>query len=157
MGDENAKQAAQEYLATRMTEEGQLYEEKMNREAAVALAPKVWKRVADTVVAQCKEWNAVTKEQTLTCKETALGDLRVWCAGRNQQMTVHFDSKKGVVTIKNTARLEHETDVIMRIEGYATESGRDARLVRNEEIVNLEMLLLGELRILSGLGRRANG
>jgi hypothetical protein len=157
MGDESTKRAAEEYLAARLAEEGQSYEDKLNREAAVALAPRVWKRVAETVVAKCNEWNAITKEQTLTCKETALGDLRVWCAGKPHVMTVHYDSKMRSVTLKNTARPEHEKDMILTIEGYATGAGRDARLVRNNQPANLDVLILGELRVLVGLNRQTNG
>jgi hypothetical protein len=156
MGDEITKRAAEEYLATKLAEEGQSREEKLNGEAAVALAPQVWKRSAATVVAKCSEWNAVTKEQSLTCKETALGDLRISCAGRSQLMTVQYDSKKRLITIKNTARPEHEKDAVLRIEGYATDFGRDARLVRNNEIINFDMLIVGELRVLAGLSRKTN-
>jgi hypothetical protein len=157
MPDESTKQAAQEFLAARLSEEGQSHEDKLNMEAAIALAPKVWKRFANTVTATCKEWNEVTQEQTLTCKETILGDLRIWCAGRTQQMTVHYDSGRRLITIKNTAREEHEPEVILGIAGYATVSGREARVVRNDQPVNIEMLILGQLRVLAGLSRRAEG
>jgi hypothetical protein len=156
MGDEITKRAAEEYLAAKLAEEAQTEEHKLNREAAVALAPQVWRRSAATVVAKCNEWNAVTKEQSLTCKETALGDLRISCAGRTQLMTVQYDSTKRLITIRNTARLEHEKDVILRVEGYATGSGRDARLMRNDEIINFDMLIVGELRVLAGLSRKIN-
>jgi len=155
MRDESTRQAAQEYLDTRLTEEGQSSEDRLNTEAAVALAPVVWKRVLETLAAMCEEWNSITKEQTLTCKETVLGDLRIRCAGRSQQLIVHFESKKGFVKIENSAREEHEPEVILLIQGYPTDSGREAHLVRNNEPVNLEMLLLGQLRVLSGLSRRA--
>ncbi len=72
-------------------------------------------------------------------------------------MTVHYDSRKLLVTVKNAGRLEHEKDVILRIEGYRTgadRDDRDARLVRNNEPVNMEMLILGELRVLTGIGRQ---
>jgi hypothetical protein len=157
MPDKSTKQAAQEFLAARLSEEGQSHEDKLNREAAITLAPKVWKRFADTVMATCKEWNEVTQEQSLTCKETILGDLRIWCAGRTQHMTVHYDSGKRLITIKNTAREAHEPEVILGIAGYATESGREARAVRNDQPVNVEMLILGQLRVLAGLSRRAEG
>ncbi len=157
MGDESTKRAAQEYLAARLAQEGQSYEDKLNREAAVALAPRVWKRVTETVIAKCNEWNAITKEQTLTCKETMLGDLRVWCAGKSHVMTVHYDSKMRLITLKNTARPEHEKDMILSIEGYSIAGGRDARLVRNNEPANLDVVILGELRVLVGLGRQTNG
>ena len=154
MGDESAKRAAQEYLAGKLSAEGQRHESQLNREAAEKLGPAVWKTVADTVIAQCREWNGIANEQTFTCRETMLGDLRVLCAGRSQQMVVHFDSRKLLVIIKNSARLEHEKDVVLFVEGYATESGRDARLMRNEEPVNLSLLITGELRVLAGLSRQ---
>src|SRR5258708_35637128 len=62
MGDESRKRAAQEYLAARLAQEGQSYEDKLNREAAVVLAPRVWKQVTEIVIAKCNEWNAITKE-----------------------------------------------------------------------------------------------
>lgn len=157
MADESTKQAAQEFLAARLSEEGQAHEDKLNAEAAVMFAPAVWKRFADTVVTTCKEWNAVTQEQSLTCKETILGDLRIWCVGRSYLMTVHYDSKKRLITIQNTAREEHEPEVILGIAGYATDSGREARVVRNNQPVNVPMLILGQLRVLAGLSRKAEG
>jgi hypothetical protein len=159
MRDESTKQAAQEYLAAKLTEEEQIYEEKHNLATAVARSPLVWKRVKEVVFAQCSEWNAVTQEETLTCKETAIGDLRIWCAARSKQVTVHYDSEKLLIKVKNTGRLEHEKDVVLRIEGYRTGSDRDdrdARLIRNELPVNLDMLILGELRVLTGIGRQRN-
>ena len=157
MRDESTKQAAQEYLAAKLTEEEQAYEAKLNAETAVARAPLVWKRVKEAIFGQCSEWNVVTQEETLTCKETSIGDLRIWCAAKSKQMTVHYDSKKLLVTIKNAGRLEHEKDVILRIEGYRTGSDgeeRDARLMRNELPVNIDMLLLAELRVLTGMKRQ---
>jgi len=155
MGDESAQRAAEEYLAAKLSEEGQNHENKLNAEAAVALAPSVWKNLAHTITAKCQEWNTITKEQTLTCKETILGDLRIWCAGKPYQMTVHYDSGKHLVTIKNTARPEHEPDMILSIEGYPTDSGRGARLVRNDQPANLDALIVTQLRILTGLDRQA--
>jgi hypothetical protein len=55
MADESAKRAAQEFLAAKLSEEGQRYENKVNLEAAIALGPKVWKKLADTVIANCRE------------------------------------------------------------------------------------------------------
>jgi hypothetical protein len=108
------------------------------------------------VLAHCRELNAVTGEQSLTCKETALGDLRIRCGGREcYQRFVHYDPSTRLVSIKNTARPENEPDTILRIEGYATEEGRNAHLVRNNEPVNLDLLVLGRLRVLAGLSRRA--
>jgi hypothetical protein len=152
--DESTKQAAQEYLAARITEEDQKYEDERNRTAAVAGALQVWKRFKDATVAQCNVWNTVTQEETLACRETLVGDLRIWCAARSKQMTVQYDSKKLLITVKNAGRLENENDLILRIEGYRTDSGRDARLMRNDQPVNMDMLILGELRVLAGIGRQ---
>jgi hypothetical protein len=156
MRDESTKQAAQEYLAAKLLEEEQRLQEKLNLATAIARAPLVWKGVKETIFAKCTEWNAVTQESTLTCKETPIGDLRIWCADRSKQMTVHFDSKKLLITVKNAARLEHETDVLLRIEGYWTGSERETHLVRNDQVVNLDMLILAELRVLTGIGRQRN-
>jgi len=104
----------------------------------------------------CQEWNSVTKEQTLSCKETALGDLRIRCAGRSHQLVFHFDSKHRLVRVENTAREDYEPKIVLLIQGFASGSGRDARLMRNEEPVNLEMLVVGQLRVLAGLGRKAS-
>jgi len=146
MRDESTKQAAQEYLATRLTEEQQRYEDEPNRATAIARSIVVWRRLRDSLLGQCREWNAIVGEEALTCTETPLGDLRV-----------HFDSRRLLVTIKNAGRPENEKDVVMRIEGYRTGpalDARDAHLVRNDEAVNLNMLLLGELRILTGMKRQ---
>jgi hypothetical protein len=129
MKDESTKQAAQEYLAAKLTEEEQIYEETHNMALAVARAPLVWKSVKDAIFEKCAEWNAVTQEETLTCKETAIGDLRVWCAARSKQMTMHYDSKKLLITVKNAGRLEHEKDVILHIKEYRTGADRSAREV----------------------------
>ena len=157
MIDETTRQAAQEYLAAKLTEEEQIYEATQNQALAMARAPLVWKSVKDSIFQKCSEWNAVTQEQTLTCKETAIGDLRIWCAARSKQMTVHYDSKKLLVTVKNAGRLEHEKDVILHMEGYRTgpeRTDRDVHLVRNEQAVNIELLMVGELRVLTGLDRQ---
>jgi hypothetical protein len=69
-------------------------------------------------------------------------------------MTVYYDSKKLLITVRNGARLEVEKDAILHIEGYSTGSGRDARLIRNHEPVNIDSLILGELRLLAGIGRQ---
>lgn len=155
--DESTKQAAQEYLAAKLTEEELLYEEEHNQATAVALSRLVWKSLKNAIFEKCREWNAVTQEETLTCKETPIGDLRIWCAAKSKQLTVHFDSKKLLVTVKNAGRLEHEKDVVLFIEGYrsgADLADRDARLMRNNEAVNVDMLLLGELRVLTGMSRQ---
>lgn len=158
MPDENIKRAAQEYLAERLNEDGLTYEQSLNREAAIALAPAVWKKTAETVFAMCREWNTVTKENTLTCKETMMGDLRIRCARRSHQMVVRFEAAKRLVRIDNTAREDFEPKVVLSIEGYETDTGtRDARLMRNNEVVNLPVLILGQLRILAGLSRKADG
>jgi hypothetical protein len=159
MRDESTKQAAQEYLATKLSEEEQQYEREHNLATAVARSLLVWKKFKDAILAQCNVWNTVTQEETLTCKETPIGDLRIWCAARSKQMTVQYDSRKLLVTVKNAGRLEHEKDVILHIEGYRTgadRDDRDARLVRNDEPVNIDMLVLGELRVLTGIGRQRN-
>src|SRR5260370_34014839 len=117
MRDETTKQAAQEYLAAKLTEEEQKYEDEHNMATAVARSLLVWKRFKDAILTQCSEWNGVTQEDTLTCKETLMGDLRIWCAARRKQMTVHYDSRKLLITVKNAARLEHEKDVKVDIEG----------------------------------------
>jgi hypothetical protein len=154
MRDESTKQAAQEFLAAKLTEEAQKLEDKLNQETAVTRSLHVWKQFRDSIFSQCNEWNSVTQEETLTCKETPLGDLRIWCAATSKHMTVHYDSRKLVVTVKNAGRRENETDVILRIEGYSTGSDRSAHLVRNDEPVNVPVLILGELRLLSGIGRQ---
>jgi hypothetical protein len=154
MRDESTKQAAQEFLAAKLTEEAQKLEDKLNQETAVARSLQVWKHFRDSIFSQCNEWNSVTQEQTLTCKETPLGDLRVWCAATSKHLTVHYDSRKLLVTLKNGGRRENETDVILHIEGYSTGSDRSAHLVRNDEPANVPLLILGELRLLSGIGRQ---
>jgi len=155
--DETTRQAAQEYLAGKLTEEEQIYEATQNQALAMARAPLVWKSVKDSIFQKCSEWNAVTQEETLTCKETVMGDLRIWCAARSKQMTVHYDSRKLLITVKNAGRLEHEKDVILHMEGYRTgpeRTDRDVHLVRNEQAVNIELLIVGELRVLTGMSRQ---
>ena len=155
--DETTRQAAQEYLAAKLTEEEQKYEAEQNLALATARSLMVWKHVKDAILQKCLEWNAITQEETLTCKETMLGDLRVWCAAQSKQMTVHYDSKKLLITIKNAGRLEHEKDVILHIEGYRTgmeRTDRDVHLVRNEQSVNIDLLIVGELRVLTGMSRQ---
>jgi len=151
---ETVRRAAQEYLAERLSEEGLTYEETQNRDAAIALAPALWKKVRETVAGMAKEWNEVTKEQSLTYKETPLGDLRIRCVGRPHQLTIHFDSPRRLIEFENTNRPDHEPKVILSIEGYASDTGRGARLMRNREVVNLEMLILRQLRQLAGLSRQ---
>jgi hypothetical protein len=152
MRDESTKQAAQEFLAARLTVEGQKEEDRLNKETAVARSLQVWKTFRDSLFAQCKEWNTVTQEETLTCKETPLGDLRIWCSGASKHVTVHYDSRKLTVTLKNSERDKTLKDIILDIAGYATDSGRDARLVRNDVPVNVPVLILAELRLLTGIG-----
>ena len=160
MRDETTKQAAQEYLATRLTEEQERYEAEQNRAIASARSIVVWRRLRDSLLAQCREWNTIAGEEALKCTETLMGDLRVSCVSPPRQMTIHFDSRKLLVTIKNPGRLEHEKDAVLRVEGYRTgpapDAPRDAHLVRvlNDEAVNLDMLLLAELRVLTGMKRQ---
>jgi hypothetical protein len=157
MIDESAKQAAQEYLAAKLTEEELLYEDTQNKALAAARAPMVWKYFKDTLFEKCREWNGITGEETLVCKETAIGDLRIWCGPRRKMMMVQYDSRRLVITVINAGRLEHEEDVIMHMEGYRTGTHRDDRdvhLVRNEQPVNIDMLIVGELRVLTGLSRQ---
>ena len=75
MRDETTKQAAQEFLAAKLAEEGQKHEDKLNKETAVSRSLYVWKNFRDAVFAQCSEWNAVTQERTLTCTELQLETL----------------------------------------------------------------------------------
>jgi hypothetical protein len=157
MGEENIRRAAQEYLAERLSDEGLTYEQTLNRDTAVALAPKVWGEVMEKVKAICQEWNAVTKEQTFSCKETVLGDLRIRCAGRPHQIMLHYESKLRLIRVENSAREEHEPKVALLIEGYVTQEGRGARLMRNNEPVNLEMLMIRQLRTLAGIGQNPLG
>jgi hypothetical protein len=152
MRDESTKQAAQEFLATKLAEEGKKHEDKLNKETAVARSLHVWKMFREAIFAQCTEWNAITQEDTLTCKETALGDLRIWCAATAKHVMVHYDSSKLTVIIKNDARDASQKDSLLQIEGYATAVGRDARLVKNNEPVNVPVFILAELRILTGIG-----
>lgn len=160
MRDESTKQAAQEYLATRLTEEQERHEAEQNRATAVARSLVVWRRLRDSLLAQCREWNTIAGEEALACTETPMGDLRVRCASPPRQMTIHFDSRKLLVTIKNAGRPENEKDAVLRVEGYRTgpapDAPRDAHLVRvvNDEAVNLDMLLLAELRVLTGMKRQ---
>jgi hypothetical protein len=159
MRDESTKQAAQEYLAAKLTEEDQKYEDERNAATALSSSLLVWKRFKDAILAQCNVWNTVTQEETLACRETPIGDLRIWCAARSKQMIVQYDSTKLLITVKNAGRLENEKDVILRIEGYragADRDDRDARLTRNDQPVNIDMLVLGELRVLTGIGRQRN-
>jgi len=153
MPTDDTKRAAQEFLAEKLSEETRLREEALNREAALRLAPKVWKQVAETFFEQCKAWNAIVGEEALACKETILGDLRIRCAGKPNVITVHYDSRKLQVIIKNGARPEHEGDSIFFIQGWA--SGAEAHLFRNNQPANLEVVVLGELRMLAGIGRTA--
>lgn len=153
MPSDDTKRAAQEFLAVRMSEETEVQEAELNRDAALRLAPKVWKQVAETFVSQCKAWNEILHEEAFTCKETILGDLRIRCAGKPHQISVHYDSRKLQVTIRNTARPEHEGDSVFSIEGWA--SGTEAHLFRNNQKANLEVIVLGELRVLAGIGRSA--
>ncbi len=154
MSEDRTKHSAQEFLAGKLTEDFEAQENRLNHEAAVRLCRIVWKRVATAVLEKCKQWNEVTGEETLACKETLLGDLRIRCAGRPHQLSIHFDPGKLLITLKNTARAEHETDVVLHIEGYATENGRDAHVVHNRLAANPDIVILGELRVLAGMTRQ---
>ena len=55
--------------------------------------------------------------------------------------------------MKNTARLEHEGDSTFFIDGY--NRGTEADLSRNNQRANLDVVVLGELRVLAGIGRTA--
>src|SRR6267143_1584040 len=105
-----------------------------------------------------REMGAIMDETTRqAAQEYLAGKLRIWCAARSKQMTVHYDSRKLLITVKNAGRLEHEKDVILQMEGYRTgpeRTDRDVHLVRNEQAVNIDMLLVGELRVLTGLERQ---
>lgn len=154
MSTDRTKDSAQEYFAGKLSQDFEAQEAKLNYEAAVRLCRVVWKRVATAVQEKCKQWNQVTGEETMVCKETLMGDLRVRCAGRPHQLSIHFDPSKLLITLKNTARAEHETDVVLNIEGYAIEGGRDAQVVHNGKVANADMVLLGELRVLAGMTRQ---
>jgi len=155
MSTDRTKDSAQEFFAEKLSRDFEVQEAKLNQEAAVRLCRVVWKRVATAVQEKCKQWNQVTGEETMVCKETLMGDLRIRCAGRPHQLSIHFDPSKLVITLKNTARAEHETDIVLNIEGYATESGdRDAHTVHNGKPANADMVLLGEFRVLAGMTRQ---
>jgi len=154
MSTDRAKDSAQEFFAEKLSRDFEAQEAKLNHEAAVRLCRVVWTRVATAVQNNCKQWNQVTGEETLTCKDTLLGDLRIRCAGRPHQLSVHFDPGKLLITLKNTARAEHETDVILNIEGYATENGRDAHVVHNGLVASPDAVFLAELRVLAGMTRQ---
>src|SRR5258708_23475085 len=94
MATDETKRAAQEFLAAQFTEAVQIEEERLNAQAAFALAPKVWKRVAETFMAQCEAWNAITKTESLSSKETILDDLPIPCSCNPTITTAHYDSNK---------------------------------------------------------------
>src|SRR5258706_12921295 len=124
MSTDRTKDSAQEFFAEKLSRDFEAQEAKLNHEAAVRLCRVVWNRVATAVREKCKQWNQVTGEETLTCKETLLGDLRVRCAGRPHQLSVHFDSAKLLVTLKNTARAAHETHIVLNIAAHPTDNAR---------------------------------
>jgi len=154
MSTDRTKDSAQEYFAEKLSQDFEAQEAKLNHEAAVRMCRVVWKRVATAVQDKCKQWNQVTGEETMVCKETLMGDLRIRCAGRPHQLSIHFDPNKLLITLKNTARAEHETDIVLHIEGCATENGRDAQVVHNEKVANADTVLLGEFRVLAGMARQ---
>jgi len=154
MSTDRTKDSAQEFFAEKLSRDFEAEEAKLNHEAAVRLCRVVWTRVATVIQNNCKQWNQVTGEETLTCKETLLGDLRIRCAGRPHQLSIHFDPAKLLITLKNTARAEHETDVVLHIEGYATENGRDAQIAHNGKVASADIVILAELRVLAGMTRQ---
>jgi len=154
MSTDRTKDSAQEYFAEKLSQDFEAQEAKLNHEAAVRMCRAVWKRVANAVQDKCKQWNQVTGEETMVCKETLMGDLRIRCAGRPHQLSIHFDPNKLLITLKNTARAEHETDIVLHIEGCATENGRDAQVVHNGKVANADTVLLGEFRVLAGMTRQ---
>jgi hypothetical protein len=154
MSTDRTKDSAQEFFAGKLSRDFEAEEAKLNHEAAVRLCRVVWTRVATVIQNNCKQWNQVTGEETLTCKETLLGDLRIRCAGRPHQLSIHFDAAKLLITLKNTARAEHETDVVLHIEGYATENGRDAQIAHNGKVASADIVILAELRVLAGMTRQ---
>jgi hypothetical protein len=157
MRDESTKQAAQEYLAAKLSDEEQRYEDELNNALAERRSLHFWKEIRDMVLKKCKEWNEVTGEETLTCKETMMGDLRVVCAAKAKQLIVRFESRRRLITFVNGGRAEHEKDVILRMEGYRTgpdRNDRDIRMILNGEPVNLDNMLLGEMRVLTGMKRQ---
>ncbi len=154
MSTDRTKDSAQEFFAEKLSRDFEAQEAKLNHEAALRLCRVVWSRVAKAVQDKCKQWNQVTGEETMVCKETLMGDLRIRCAGRPHQLSIHFDPAKLLITLKNTARAEHETDVILNIEGCPTENGRDAQIVHNGKAANADIVILGELRVLAGMTRQ---
>jgi hypothetical protein len=155
MQDEFTKQAAEEFLAAKLAKEKLEEESRLNLVEAMKRSPKIWKSFRDSVEQKCKEWNTIAGAQVLTCRETILGDLRVWCPERSLQLTIHYDSKLLQIHLKNSARLEPERESAIYIKGFATGDGRDARLERNDQPINLDQILASELRILTGVVRRA--
>ncbi|HLZ11407.1 MAG TPA: hypothetical protein VKP58_02360 [Candidatus Acidoferrum sp.] len=154
MSTDRTKDSAQEFFAEKLSRDFEAEEAKLNHEAAVRLCRVVWARLAAVVQDNCKKWNEVTGEESLVCKETLMGDLRIRCAGRPHQLSIHFDPAKLLITLKNSARAEHETDVVLHIAGCATESGRDAQIVHNGKVANADIVILGELRVLAGMTRQ---
>src|SRR5260370_518098 len=100
--DETTRQAAQEYLAAKLTEEEQKYEAEQNLALATARSLMVWKHVKDTILTKCREWNAITQEETLTCKETMLGDLRGGWARPGITNTSRQEGTRCIVPLRKT-------------------------------------------------------
>jgi hypothetical protein len=142
MGDESIQRAAQEYLAERLSADGLTGEQRLHRDAAIAYAPAVWQKLIATVKAMCDEWNAETRENTFSSKETILGDLRVRCAGRPHHL----------ISISNRNYAWSAWKTLL-----ARNTRRQARFMRNNEPVDLHMRLLRQFRILAGLRGRAEG
>jgi len=85
-----------------------------------------------------------------------LGDLRCGAqANRSDDGALRFQG--AFDHLKNTARPEHEKDMILSIEGYFHSRRPRRSPCANNEPANLDVVILGELRVLVGLGRQTNG
>jgi len=113
MIDESAKQAAQEYLAAKLSEEEQIYEDTQNRALALARSPMVWKYFRDTIFEKCREWNAITGEETLVCKENRAGRPAHLVRGAKA-------TDDGVLRFPETSDYGEK-----RPRGWSTKKGRD--------------------------------
>jgi len=157
MSTDRTKDSAQEFFAEKLSRDFEAQEAKLNHEAAVRLCRVVWNRASPPPSAK----NASNGTRSLAKKHSPArkpcsANLRVRCAGRPHQLSVHFDPGKLLITLKNTARAEHETDVVLNIEGYAAESGRDAHVVHNGLVASPDTVFLAELRVLAGMDPPVN-
>lgn len=131
-------------------------EEKLNREAANAYGPTVWKHGRNRHIdVQRVEFRRSGPHADLQ-RNGARGSPHSMRRQDPTPLIIHYEPKRRLVRVENTARLDHQPKVVLSIEGYATGSGRGARLMRNNEPVNLEMLMLGQIRVLAGLSRKGN-